>query len=134
MSLFSVACSLAVLSCIQMLSKTTHVLLEGVPDGVDPKDLHDKLKAINGVTDVHDLHIWMLSIGRPLVTVHMKANNPHQAMREAQLVFTAAGIDHITIQIQEDTCLPDECDHPCPSLACVSTSPNGNNGGGCSYL
>lgn len=33
-------------------------------------------RRIRGVTDVHDLHIWMLSIGRPIVTVHIKAADP----------------------------------------------------------
>ena len=133
--LFSIAICYSVVS---MLAKSTHVLLEGVPEGVDPDDLHDKLRAIDGVTDVHDLHIWMLSIGRPLVTVHIKAADPDVAMKEAQAIFTKAGIDHITIQIQRDECLPNECAHPCVSVACVSTSSQDGNspgrGGGCTYL
>ncbi len=114
------------------------------------------------MTDVHDLHIWMLSVGRHIVTVHMKAvdtefvrlscrvgraprgrfpthhstthqNHPPQAMREAQALFVSAGIDHITIQMQKDDCLPDECDHPCVSVACTSHSPGGSPGG-CTYV
>lgn len=57
----------------------------------------------------------------------------HQAMREAQAMFMAAGIDHTTIQVQKDECLPNECDHPCVSVACVSTSPGGSPGG-CTYV
>ena len=123
-------------SVVSMLAKSTHVLLEGVPEGVDPDLLHDKLRAIEGVTDVHDLHVWMLSVGRPLVTVHIKAADPDVAMKQAQAVFTQAGIDHITIQIQRDECLPNECAHPCVSVACVSTSPGSTSPGrgGCTYL
>jgi hypothetical protein len=40
--------------------------------------LKQKLKAIDGVTDVHDLHIWMLSVDRPVVTVHIKASDTQQ--------------------------------------------------------
>lgn len=124
-------------SVVNMLSKSTHILLQGVPDGVDPDKLHDQLCAIKGVTDVHDLHIWMLSVGHPVGTVHMKAADPEVAMKQAQAVFTKAGIDHITIQMQRDECLPNECAHPCVSVACVSTAveKSGNSPpGGCSYL
>jgi hypothetical protein len=123
-------------SVVSMLAKSTHVLLEGVPEGVDPDLLHNKLSAIEGVTDVHDLHVWMLSVGRPLVTVHIKAADPDEAMKQAQAIFTQAGIDHITIQIQRDECLPNECAHPCVSLACTSTSPGSTSPGrgGCTYL
>ncbi|GAB5032460.1 zinc transporter [Nannochloropsis oceanica] len=123
-------------SVVSMLAKSTHVLLEGVPEGVDPDLLHNKLSAIEGVTDVHDLHVWMLSVGRPLVTVHIKAADPDVAMKQAQAIFTQAGIDHITIQIQRDECLPNECAHPCVSLACAPTSPGNTSPGrgGCTYL
>lgn len=110
---------LIVISTVKMLAKSTHVLLEGVPEHINPERLKQKLKAIDGVTDVHDLHIWMLSVDRPVVTVHIKASDTQQAMREAHHIFARAGIDHVTVQIQQDTCLPDECDHPCPSVACV---------------
>jgi len=54
-------------------------------------------------------------------------------MREAQALFVSAGIDHITIQMQKDDCLPNECDHPCVSVACTSHSPGGSPGG-CTYV
>jgi zinc transporter 2 len=49
--------------------------------------LKSKLEKIPGVTDVHDLHIWNLSIDRPLVTVHLKASDPDPAMVEAHKIF-----------------------------------------------
>ena len=78
---------LIVFSTLQMLQKSTHVLLEGVPEGIDPENLRDKLLAIEGVTDVHDLHVWMLSIDRPLVTVHLKAADTSGAMKAAHDIF-----------------------------------------------
>jgi Co/Zn/Cd efflux system component len=54
---------------------------------VDYARLKDKLHAIEGVTDVHDLHVWMLSVDRPLVTVHLKAADPDKAMRDAHAIF-----------------------------------------------
>lgn len=54
-------------------------------------------------------------------------------MREAQALFMSIGIDHITIQAQKDACPPNECDCPCVSQACASTSPGGSPGG-CTYV
>jgi len=78
---------LIVFSTLRMLQKSTHVLLEGVPEGVDPESLRAKLLAIDGVSDVHDLHVWMLSIDRPLVTVHLKAVDTAAALKAAHDVF-----------------------------------------------
>lgn len=52
-----------------------------------PQDLKSRLESIQGVTNVHDLHVWMLSVDRPIVTVHIKASDPDQAMKHAHLIF-----------------------------------------------
>jgi len=37
--------------------------MEGVPEGIDPDQMLEDLYAIPGVKEVHDLHIWSLSVG-----------------------------------------------------------------------
>jgi len=60
MSAGSFVCLYALyLRCMQSVS----VLMEGVPEGIDPDQMLEDLYAIPGVKEVHDLHIWSLSVG-----------------------------------------------------------------------
>jgi cobalt-zinc-cadmium efflux system protein len=49
----------------RVLRKTTHVLVEGAPEGVDAKAVRASMEALPGVRAVHDLHLWTLT-GRDL--------------------------------------------------------------------
>lgn len=48
-----------------------NILLEGVPDNVDLDEILSLLKRINGVTDVHDLHIWTISSEHLALSAHL---------------------------------------------------------------
>lgn len=100
---------------LNLLHRTVFVLLEAVPSGVDWERVHKAFSAIEGVSDVHDLHIWSLTVGRHAATAHMKATNPEQALRDAHSLARELGLSHVTIQVQKDTCAPDDCNHPCVS-------------------
>lgn len=45
--------------------------MEGTPNEIDMQEFSDNLKAIKYVVDVHDLHIWSLSKGKPSMTCHI---------------------------------------------------------------
>jgi len=104
---------LVICSTTKMIQSTVSILLEAVPHGVDWERVQTALSEIEGVTDVHDLHIWSLTLGKNAVTAHLKATNPDQALREAHKVANQMGLSHVTIQVQKDECAPEECLHPC---------------------
>ncbi len=54
-----------------LLRDSARVLLEGVPEEVDIKQVRSHIVAIPGVLDVHDLHAWTLSTRRPVVSAHV---------------------------------------------------------------
>eukprot|EP00639_Heterosigma_akashiwo_P013321 CAMPEP_0206370684 /NCGR_PEP_ID=MMETSP0294-20121207/6041_1 /ASSEMBLY_ACC=CAM_ASM_000327 /TAXON_ID=39354 /ORGANISM="Heterosigma akashiwo, Strain CCMP2393" /LENGTH=355 /DNA_ID=CAMNT_0053817681 /DNA_START=382 /DNA_END=1450 /DNA_ORIENTATION=+ len=108
---------LVVVSTVAMVRGTVLVLLEAVPYGVDYEEVRRALEGVEGVTDVHDLHIWSLTVGRNAATAHMKARDPKRALGEAHRAASRLGLSHVTFQIQPDDCLPEDCDHPCPSAA-----------------
>jgi len=46
-------------------------MMEGAPNEVDVELLRHDFKMVNGVTEVHDLHVWSLSMGKWALTSHV---------------------------------------------------------------
>jgi cobalt-zinc-cadmium efflux system protein len=88
-----------------LLRKSGHILLEGAPEWLDEAELRDALvAAVPAVRDVHHVHAWMLTMERPLVTLHARvaAGVDQQAALSAihQALADRFGIEHATVQIE----------------------------------
>src|SRR5690606_14674135 len=91
-----------------LLKASVHILLEGVPDNVDIVALRAELEQLPGVAGIHDLHVWLLSSGKPSLTAHAVLADG----ASADQVLTAVrdhlaahhGITHITIQCESHPC------------------------------
>ena len=59
----------------QLLKSASHVLLEGTPDGIDPEAVKQTLLSVSEVHAVHDLHIWSVTTGVPLLSAHLEVGN-----------------------------------------------------------
>ena len=51
--------------------KCIRVLMEGTPDKFDTKALLNDIWALESIIDVHDLHVWSISMGKHAMTVHI---------------------------------------------------------------
>jgi cobalt-zinc-cadmium efflux system protein len=96
---------------LSLLRQSAHILLEGTPREVDLTDVRERLLALPGVVELHDLHFWTLTSGVHSATVHIRAadESPRGAVLQAvqRLLKDAAGIDHSTVQVEwgnETTC------------------------------
>jgi cobalt-zinc-cadmium efflux system protein len=80
------------------------VLGQAAPAGIDPELVRRDLAAIVGVSDVHDLHLWTLTSGMEVATVHLvveAAVDPHPVLDAAQeMLSTTHGIAHATVQTE----------------------------------
>jgi cobalt-zinc-cadmium efflux system protein len=82
------------------------VLGQHAPQGVEPAALTAALLAVDGVTDVHDLHVWRLTSGMDVATAHLVTSPSAQPGS----VLEAAGgtlrdrfsIAHATLQIEAE--------------------------------
>jgi cobalt-zinc-cadmium efflux system protein len=89
-----------------LLKSAMHVLLEGTPEGIDHRAVSASMLAVPGVCAIHDLHIWSLTSGMPLLTAHVEIdgiaewNRIQKALRE--MLAKDHRIDHVTIQIELD--------------------------------
>lgn len=98
-----------------ILSDSVHVLMEGTPSSIDSVSLEQDLLAIEHVTDVHDLHIWTLTIGKPALAVHIEATS--DVLHSAQeMLCEKYNIHHTTIQIEDRRAA--HCDSVCNGGVC----------------
>lgn len=120
--LFSI---MVLMSTYNILKTSLNVLMEGVPDGYDPLRIARELVAIEGVIDVHHLHIWSLTVGEPSLSVHIVVDNNtdmEQALWHAQHVLRENKISHSTVQTErrvgDAICeTEDGCDLSCDRYA-----------------
>lgn len=81
-----------------------HILMEGAPKGVDVAEVRTTLSALPGVEAVHDLHVWTLTSGTDIATVHLRmtdgADGGDLLTAAATLLREQFNISHATIQTE----------------------------------
>jgi cobalt-zinc-cadmium efflux system protein len=102
--LISVAIGFLVLgSSWTLLRDSTNILLEQAPRGIDPNEVGKKMVGVEGVEEVHDLHVWMITSGFPALAAHVLVGQDedcHEKRREIEGVLDREfGIDHTTLQV-----------------------------------
>ncbi|OZI10298.1 cation transporter [Bacillaceae bacterium SAS-127] len=87
-----------------VIKHSVHILMEGTPITVDQAEVKKELEAIDGVVDVHDLHIWTITSGLDTLTCHIliEDNADSQAVLQQAInkIQDKFKIEHTTIQIE----------------------------------
>jgi cobalt-zinc-cadmium efflux system protein len=100
-------CALILYSSFNLLREALHVLMEGVPPGVDLPEVGRSMAATPGVLSVDDLHIWTLSSGLALLSAHVRvrdlSNWEHVLHELRELLRERYGIEHVTLQPEPAT-------------------------------
>lgn len=101
---------------LKLLWESLEVLLERAPRGVDPEQVRLSLLAVDGVDDIHDLHIWSTDGTTPLATCHVVVEDHIDGLSgvvldRVQQALRGHGIEHSTIQLEESGHLAHE--HSC---------------------
>ena len=106
--------ALILFSSTRLLMEAFHILMEGAPRGLSLKDLNRELRAIDGVSDVHELHAWSLSSGFNALSAHLVVKDP--AKQQAALktatcgVAPAFGIRHSVFQVESEPVENSSCE------------------------
>lgn len=100
---------LVVKSAWMLLSRSWHVLMEGAPVHIDVEALKAELmEDVSGVTDIHHVHVWMLTPEQPVITLHasITADADHDAVLHGLQGVLAEefGLSHATIQVERAEC------------------------------
>lgn len=87
-----------------IIKHTVHVLMEGTPITVNPSEVKAVLENIEGVINVHDLHIWTITSGLDSLSCHLLIKDQEDDQRilqqAIQLIAERFKIQHTTIQIE----------------------------------
>ena len=103
-------------SSVSIVRETLNILLEGTPRGLSLIDIRTTLAAIDGVEDVHDLHVWSLGSNLHALSSHITiADIPPS---ESNLILDRINvvlreqfrIHHTTLQFEHVVC---EVAHGC---------------------
>ena len=84
------------------------ILSESSPKHIDVDELRSALAAVDGVTEVHDLHVWTLVPGKDMATAHLATNGTSdRVLEDAQAVLAKRGLGHATVQVEPPGSAPD---------------------------
>ena len=93
-----------------IIRESIHILLEGLPKGMKRHEVCCALRAVNGVVDVHDMHIWSLSSNSHALSCHALIEDIPPS--ESKKILGAMNgilaerfhINHTTIQFEHIEC------------------------------
>jgi cobalt-zinc-cadmium efflux system protein len=106
--------ALILFSSTGLLKEAFHILMEGAPRGISLKELERELRAIDGVSDVHELHVWSLSSGFNALSAHLVVKDlaKQQPALKAATCRVAAGfgIKHSVFQVEAEPFADSSCD------------------------
>ncbi len=95
-----------------LLRDSVNLALHGVPQGIDIERVRTYLKTLEGVSEVHDLHVWAMSTTENALTAHLIMPRGYPDASFLGMVSDALqerfDIHHVTIQIETDD-TPNAC-------------------------
>ena len=93
-----------------VLKQTIHILLESTPENIDVTEMVTNLRGVDGVRDIHDLHVWSISENLRMLSAHVVIDNVsigegvsiQQNIHE--MLAHGYNIQHATLQLECEGC------------------------------
>ena len=109
--LLSIAIGLLIIyTAWSIVRESLNILLEGLPHGMKLDEISVAMAAVEGVVDVHDLHVWSLGTKTHALSSHvliqdMPPSESARILERLNLELCNFGIYHTTIQFEHVPCL-----------------------------
>ena len=108
-----------ILAAVQSMKAVLDLFLEKIPQGIDLEHLKEHLCKIEGVENVHHIHIWSMDGHHNYATMHAVASGNSHAIKHAiRDELQEHGIGHVTIELEhpgehchEECCRVEESHH-----------------------
>lgn len=95
-------CVLVLIAAVRLLIDSAHVVMEGVPQGIDIDRVRATMTGVSGVEGIHDLHVWQVSSDRVALSAHVEVADlsdwPAILAALNHALLDAHDIDHPTLQ------------------------------------
>ncbi|UYP18383.1 cation diffusion facilitator family transporter [Rhodococcus sp. Z13] len=86
---------------LRLAAESLRILTQTSPAHLDVDILRSDLLALPGVSGVHDLHVWTLTTGMDVATVHLVSDHdPQWILDSARTALSSHGLDHATVQVE----------------------------------
>lgn len=87
-----------------IIKHSVHILMEGTPITIDQEKVKEALTEIDGVINIHDLHIWTITSGLDSLSCHILIEDNRDSQEILQQAISKINekfhIEHTTIQIE----------------------------------
>jgi cobalt-zinc-cadmium efflux system protein len=93
----------------RLIKEPVDVLMEAAPAGLDVQEVGTVMASVDGVREVHDLHVWTVTSGFPALAAHVRTD-PAYDMDEVRhhlehVLADRFGIEHTTLQMMVEQLL-----------------------------
>jgi cobalt-zinc-cadmium efflux system protein len=109
-----------------IIRESLNILLEGLPRGIQLQDVIGSMRGIDGVMDVHDLHIWSLGSSTHALSCHVLIEDVPPSASDVilrrlngmlanrfHIFHTTVQFEHLSCTVSENGCvIPVETEHP----------------------
>src|SRR5215510_1124199 len=98
-----VVAALMAVAAYRLLRDSYRIFLEAAPRGIEPGAVEAAIRGVNGVTGVHELHVWEVTSGFPALSAHVLVDSGvdcHERRQEIErLLGERFAIEHTTLQV-----------------------------------
>lgn len=117
-------------SAWKLLAKSLHILLEGAPEDATPEKLErGLLDSVQGLVTVSHIHVWQLTSGRSMATMHVRPQRDDDAKavvkRVEKILRERFSIEHATVAIDWNS------EATASTCTLQQTAPQREGGGSC---
>jgi cobalt-zinc-cadmium efflux system protein len=93
-------------AAVMLLRESGRVFLEAAPRGLDPDLIGRRMAGHDGVSEVHDLHVWEVTSGFPALSAHIlvgRNTDCHDVRRTLEsMLHDEFAIEHTTLQVEHE--------------------------------
>lgn len=100
------------INAVGNLKEALNLFLEKAPNGTDLAEIKEHLTEIDGVLDVHHIHIWSMDGHNNFATMHVVTNGEHHKIKDAvREELREHGIGHATLELESENehCHEEHC-------------------------
>ena len=99
------------INAVKNLKEATEIFVEKTPDGVSVNEIKEHICEIDGVIDVHHIHVWSVDGHNNYATMHVVTNKEPSAVKEEiREELCEHGIGHLTLELETEN---ESCTEKC---------------------
>jgi len=99
------------INAIKNLREAVELFLEKTPRGIEINEIREHIVSLDGVFDVHHIHIWSMDGHNNYATMHVIINgNAHEIKEQIRKELKEHGICHATLELEEEN---EHCHEEC---------------------